>query len=429
MTKNLLYTVFALFLTGLSAKAQCPVANAGADRTICQGDTIQLNGNITSGAPQWSTPPPAPITLPFPGLPPINLPSPAKFIPIGTNDTTKSDSVKVTIGMAIPTNITGLTGGGLPPPTVATYTFHYTLTQTGCPTSTDSMTVLVNPLPTALIVPTGNANQSTCTGATTFTVTARKPASGSTGTWLIESPAVGTVTPRTTNDTVAFVSGLAIGATVLKWTVNNGSCEASRTLTITVGSLPTKAVAGSALSGCVGDTLSLIGSKAVSGSPVWSNAKPPARVGFTLPPSIHFTPNGNNDTSKVVLDTAGSFKLYYTISVGTANVNSVCTSRDSLQITATKCGTGIIEYTASDLIVSIQPNPATGSFNLTLKDSKISYAELSVLTLDGRAVITEQLGAVKDVQRAVNISNLSNGIYFVRVKKGDDIYTNKLVVQ
>ena len=171
MTKNLLYTILALLLTSLSMNAQCPTANAGADKTICQGDTVYIAGNVTLGSPQWSTPKPAPITLPFqiPGAPSsITPPSPVTFIPIGNSDTTKNDTVRVTIGMAIP-SLTGLTGGGVPAPKAATYTFHYTITQTGCPTSTDSMTILVQPLPTAAIVPNGNANQSSCTGATTFT--------------------------------------------------------------------------------------------------------------------------------------------------------------------------------------------------------------------------------------------------------------------
>ncbi len=437
MLKNLLFTIFALCAITSTLKAQCPVAAyAGLDKTICQGDTIKVIGNVTNGTPVWSAqaqPPTVIFGFPIPG----SGVSPVRFVKVGNNDTTNNDTVHITVGAVFTTSVTA---------TPPSYRLYYTITSTGCPTSVDSMQVVVNPLPTATIVAPaggGGANQTSCTGAATFTVTARKPATGSTGVWSIVAPGTGTVTQATPNDSIGIVTGLATGATILKWTVvNNGtSCTAARTMTITVGTgTPTVAIAGNNMTGCVGDTLKLIGSIATSGTPRWSNANPPAAGpginvgGFTLPgvtpKSIRFTPNANNDTVKVILDTAGTFKLYYTISIGTATVGSACTSRDSMNITVTKCATtGITENSNGGFVISVRPNPASGLFYLSLKDTQTGVAEMLVLTPDGRTIITEQLGSVKDIDKAINISNLPNGIYFVEVIKGGNIRNIKLVVQ
>jgi|ERR1019366_2235793 hypothetical protein len=442
MKKKLLYTIFALCLTGATIKAQCPVAYAGPNRTICQGDTITLELDqatiATAGLTvKWSTPlPPVTGILTFTFQPQ----SPVKFLPIGNRtDTTTYDTVRVIVGAPTPTF-------PATPPAPTTYKVMYTITSTGCAASTYTLSILVNPAPTATIVSPnggggfggGGSTQTSCTGASTFTVTTRKLAAGTTGSLTFVAPGTaGTITQQgAPKDSLFIVTGLANGATALKWTVTNttGGCFASSTTTLTVGStLPTVAVAPSDISGCVGDNVRLLGSKATSGTPTWSNAHPPARgAGFPPPPapkSITFVPNGNNDTVNVTLDTAGTFTLYYTIAIGTANVNNACTSRDSMQITVTKCGTGIAENKNGDLVVTIQPNPASNFFDLSLTDTKISAAEVSIIATDGRTVETEQLGSVKDIVKTINISTLSSGIYFVKVRKGDAIFVTKLVVQ
>ncbi len=380
----------------------------------CVGDTILLNGNIaTSGTPSWTRTKTDVAAFNFTCFcSQFNDP----FIPANGDST----SIKVALLKA------------------GTYKFYYTIsvgtsTITGTCTSIDSSTVIVNAKATATIVtppPVGftpsSPNQTSCT-ATTFTVTARHPTTG-TGVWSIVAPGTGHIA---VNDTVGIVTGLAQGVTTLAWTVNNGICPIPAVSKMTISSgPPSSAVVGSDLSGCKGDTIKLIGSVANFGSPVWSVVTPPTTgFNFFTPTPVKFVPNATNDTVKAVLDSVGTYKLYYTISNGTAIVGSACTSRDSMLISITKCITGINENTNGGLIVSIQPNPASGWFNLSLKDSKTSFAEVSILALDGRTVVLEQLGSVKDIVKIINISNLSDGIYFVKIKKGDEIYTTKLVVQ
>lgn len=184
-------------------------------------------------------------------------------------------------------------------------------------TSRDSVTITVNALPIA----NAGINQSSCDGSiTTFTVLGNKP-TGS-GIWSIVAPGAGTV--NTTTDTVGTVTGLATGITTLKWTVTSAAgCKASDNMTITKGPVSI-ANAGVDQTGCMNDTLRLIGNIPTAGSPAWS-------YGTTTPPSdaahLSFVSTTNNDTVRTRLLIAGTYKLVYSISLGT------CITRDTVAIT------------------------------------------------------------------------------------------------
>jgi hypothetical protein len=374
------------------------VAVAGKNVTGCVGDTVTLHGSIAnSGTPKWTR-----KSILFLGL--DLSPGYVPFTPVnGSNDT-----IKVALR------------------TAGTYMLYYTITvgtaTVGSCVSEDSLQLFVNPIPRTTV----SANQSSCNGVSTFTVNGTGAWVG-TGKWSITGSRAGSVVQK---DSSAVISGLASGNTILAYTVSNGVCTKVSTTTISIG-IPSVANAGSDMKTCIGDTVHLIGNMANLGSPSWS-VVPSANL-FTIAPSILGNTSSNKaevvSTSTPLFGTTpGIYKFIYSISIGSNNTGA-CVSRDTLNVTFEKCTVGIDNYNNTDFIVTVLPNPASGSFYLTLKDSKISSAELSVLTLDGRTVITEQLVAVKDIQRSVNISSLSNGIYFVRVKKGDEIYTSKLVVQ
>lgn len=371
------------------------VASVGTDITGCVGDTIQLRGSVAlSGTPAWTR-----VGAGFFGA--FNLP----FIPDGNNDT-------ITVAMSA----------------AGTYKLYYTISVgtavvgSTC-TSRDSLNIFVNTPPTA----DAGLDQASCSGQTTFTVTADKPAIG-TGIWSKVS-GTGTLTKY---DSVGVVAGVS-GNVVLKWTVNDGVCTSVDEVTVAAGA-PTPAVTGSIVNGCVGDTVTLYGNVPSSGTPSWTRTPGDvASFNFTCFCSRFDTPfipgNGGNDTIKVALLTAGTYKFYYNISIGAVNPGDACTSRDSIEVSVVDCAIGIDENNSSSLTVSLQPNPASGSVSILLKDSQTSEAQVSILTPDGRVVSTEQLGSVKDVVKTLNISELSAGVYFVKVTKGANVYVTKLIVQ
>jgi hypothetical protein len=79
--------------------------------------------------------------------------------------------------------------------------------------------------------------------------------------------------------------------------------------------------------------------------------------------------------------------------------------------------------------VTIYPNPASGFAYLTVgNDSQIYTVEL--LDLAGNKILTEKtdVSAVTHGLK-MDVSTLSNGIYFVRISDGSNTVTKKLVVQ
>jgi hypothetical protein len=78
--------------------------------------------------------------------------------------------------------------------------------------------------------------------------------------------------------------------------------------------------------------------------------------------------------------------------------------------------------------VGIYPNPASGSVNI-IYPGLTGEATVSVIAEDGRLMRSFEVGDVHDARSLVNINDLRNGLYFVRViqPSGLDI-TRTLVV-
>jgi gliding motility-associated-like protein len=101
---------------------------------------------------------------------------------------------------------------------VGSYTFQWTISQVGCPPSSDAVTITILELPTIATV--GN-DQVICDGDIA-TLEGNTPTNG-TGTWSIISGGVGAIITNPNNPTTT-VTGLPIGITRLRWTISNGVC-------------------------------------------------------------------------------------------------------------------------------------------------------------------------------------------------------------
>lgn len=86
-------------------------------------------------------------------------------------------------------------------------------------------------------------------------------------------------------------------------------------------------------------------------------------------------------------------------------------------------GAGVEEKT-SDIIVSIQPNPSlNGVFNV-----EFNYAiRVSAMNLAGEEVYTEDV-KMNEVSKTVDLSNLTNGVYFICVDNGKGLSKHKVVI-
>jgi len=310
------------------------IANAGADKTGCMNDTLKLIGNTpTLGTPSWTYG----ITTPASDA------SHLSFVGSANNDTVRSRLL-----------IAG------------TYKLVYSITLGACVTH-DTVGI------TILAAPTANAglDQAFCAGGNTVTtVGGNRPVAPATGIWSVVS-GPGSVS---TNDTIGTVTGLAPGVTTLRWTVTNSTgCKSMDNMTISTG--PTLVADAKAdQTGCIGDTLLLVGNNPTIGTATWSRGTGTTNtnIGY-VPLVLGTTANVNNDSIRVRLRTAGTYTMVYTLTLGTCPA-----SKDSLVLTVNAAPTvavaGIdVTGECGDTINLVGNTPVTGTPVWTTKSSLVSF--------------------------------------------------------
>ena len=82
-----------------------------------------------------------------------------------------------------------------------------------------------------------------------------------------------------------------------------------------------------------------------------------------------------------------------------------------------------------DYGVSIQPNPVSGeNFQLIYNTSLAGDLEVDIYSVDGRLMQHLDFRAIKNSNRFdVNVSSLSNGVYFVKVRQQNRIQDLRFV--
>jgi len=91
---------------------------------------------------------------------------------------------------------------------------------------------------------------------------------------------------------------------------------------------------------------------------------------------------------------------------------------------------GISEPAIDKPSVTIYPNPGNGNLNISINTSQSIDVKVTVLNLVGQTLLTKDL-VFRPGNRVVNLdlTGLQKGIYFVRILKGSDFYSEKLVIQ
>lgn len=120
------------------------------------------------------------------------------------------------------------------------------------------------------------ASQNLCGSSTTLSAT--PPVIG-TGQWSFVSGPGGAVitTPSSPSTTV---TGLTAGVYTFKWTITNGTCSSSSTVSVTIQSGPTPANAGPDQSLCLANSITLAANTPVIGTGQWSLVSGPAGSAF-----------------------------------------------------------------------------------------------------------------------------------------------------
>jgi hypothetical protein len=102
----------------------------------------------------------------------------------------------------------------------------------------------------------------------------------------------------------------------------------------------------------------------------------------------------------------------------------------------------IAEFTLNPLVVGVQepspvannpigvyPNPSTSNIWVTGTVGTKNTLTIEILDVLGQVVYSEKLTPALQLNKSIDVSNLANGMYVVRVVADQTTYTNKLLIQ
>jgi gliding motility-associated-like protein len=310
----------------ITRDADPTTANAGADQTICSSST-SLAGN-------------APV--------------------VGTGTWTRiSGTSTITAPTSNTSSVTGLT--------VGTNIFQWTISNGVCPSSSDQVTITVDPNPT---LANAGPDDVICSSASSFN--ANIPSTGN-GAWTLIS---GTGTIATPSSPTSAVTGLSVGANVFQWTISNGTCPPSGDqVTITVDANPTTANAGADQTVCSGST-TLSGNTPAIGSGMWTLVSGTGTI--VTPASANSVVNGLS---------IGANVFQWTISNGTcpSSIDLVTIYRDPPP-TAANAGTDQTICNSSATLSGNTPATGTGNWSLISGTGIITAPSSSTSVITGLSV-------------------------------------------
>jgi hypothetical protein len=232
------------------------------------------------------------------------------------------------------------------------------------------------------------SNSSTVCKGTAITLTANA-GTGSTYLW-----SNGSIFPNT-NITVTVAAVYTVTAHTSTPGVSN--CTSTAAINIGMYPVPTVSISSTKTVICKGEKLLLTATGGTSY--VWTNQAPITNTILVNPTQVNVTTN-------------------YTVTG--KDVNG-CSNTGTIGIRVNACA-GIGELENAQDHISIYPNPNNGSFVIQVK----TQARLVIINGLGQAVRELNFDSSNNYQQQV--SDLSNGIYFLKGLTGDSSVLNKIIV-
>ncbi|MBN1599786.1 MAG: carbohydrate-binding protein [Bacteroidales bacterium] len=87
-----------------------------------------------------------------------------------------------------------------------------------------------------------------------------------------------------------------------------------------------------------------------------------------------------------------------------------------------------VQEFAENNVLNIFPNPCNADLNIVLKDNAAAGTSFSIRNISGQTVLNKTITNIKNTH-TIDISCLSEGIYFLTVIDGGSIYTSKFIVE
>ena len=266
-------------LGGVSSNGwQVLPADAGRDSVICEtANTYLLRGNMPAamGAGTWSL-----LSAP-PGAGPVSIPLP--------ND-------PVTLAQNLDT--------------IGVYTFIWTFTYSGCPSSADTVSIIRYASPPPVVVSPDQNLPCTVDSALIFGNAPGPQISGQggTGQWILISGQGSISSP---NDSMTWVTSLGPGANIFAWQITNGPCQMTSAQVTIHRFFPIYANAGTDQDLCAITIASLSANDPnmiqPSASGLWTQLSGPTTAMFTNPGFY------NTNLSNLSI---GTYQFIWTVSNG-----------------------------------------------------------------------------------------------------------------
>jgi hypothetical protein len=96
----------------------------------------------------------------------------------------------------------------------------------------------------------------------------------------------------------------------------------------------------------------------------------------------------------------------------------------------TQTPTGVPENNLAKEFFDVFPNPNSGSFTITIKNSKTVDAKISLQNLVGQQVFEKNLKSGNGINSfKIDLNNLDDGMYLLQLAIEDKTYTKKIVIQ
>ncbi len=266
-------------------------------------------------------------------------------------------------------------------------------------TSATTSSISISPSTTTIYSVTGTTSSCSDTKTISINVTATPTISinassnsicvGGTATLTIIGAASGYTWNTGPSTTIIVVSPLA--NTSYTAAGFNGPCYGIATTSISISSSITLNISSSSPSVCIGQSATLTANGA----------------------STYTWDTGSNATSIVVTPST-------TVSYSVNGSSGSCNGSAITGVSVNAC-TGIHEN-VNAFQFSIYPNPNNGLITIETENT----SDLQLLDVLGKVVIEVKL---QNLNTTINISQLSNGIYYLKIKQGDAISIKKIIKQ
>ena len=200
----------------------------------------------------------------------------------------------------------------------------------------------------------------------------------------------------------SFIPASTATYTVIGTDANN--CSNSSTKTIIVNNLPIiGATVSPSATVCAGKSIILSGTGALT-----------------------YTWSGGN-----VVQEPNSFIPTYTATytvIGT-DVNN-CSNTTTQKVTVNSCfNVGIIEYLKIEEL-NIFPNPSNGIFDIIIRNATFDQIQISIVDLTGKEIFNiKEKNYSGEYKKQINLGDISEGVYFVKIYSDTIVKTKKLIIQ